>query len=37
MDQLNFLSGVVVTAGICIHQKLGPGLLESVYQVVVGA
>jgi GxxExxY protein len=35
MDQLNFLSGVVVSAGIRIHQKLGPGLLESVYEVVL--
>ena len=35
MDRINVLSGVVVGAGIRIHQKLGPGLLESVYEVVL--
>jgi len=35
MDQLNVISGVVVSAGVRIHQKLGPGLLESVYEVVL--
>jgi hypothetical protein len=35
MGQLNFITGVVVNAGLRIHQKLGPGLLESVYEVVL--
>ena len=35
MDDLNVISGAVVAAGVRIHQKLGPGLLESVYEVVL--
>ena len=35
VDELNVISGAVVAAGVRIHQKLGPGLLESVYEVVL--
>jgi iron complex transport system substrate-binding protein len=35
MDGLNVVTGAVVAAGVRIHQKLGPGLLESVYEVVL--
>lgn len=35
VDQLNVISGAVVAASVRIHQKLGPGLLESVYEVVL--
>lgn len=35
MDSLNRVTGAVVAAGVRIHQKLGPGLLESVYEVVL--
>lgn len=33
--ELNVITGAVVAAGVRIHQKLGPGLLESVYEVVL--
>ena len=32
---INLITGAVVSAGVRIHQKLGPGLLESVYEVVM--
>ena len=32
---LNDISGAVVDAAIQIHRKLGPGLLESVYESVL--
>jgi iron complex transport system substrate-binding protein len=35
VDELNVISGAVVAAGVRIHRKLGPGLLESVYEVVL--
>lgn len=35
VDDLNVISGAVVAAGVRIHQKLGPGRLESVYEVVL--
>lgn len=31
----NEISGLVVDAAIKIHKKLGPGLLESVYRIVL--
>ena len=31
----NEISGIIVDAAIEIHKKLGPGLLESVYQAVL--
>lgn len=30
---LNEISGLVVDRAICVHRKLGAGLLESTYQV----
>jgi GxxExxY protein len=35
VDELNVITGAVVGAGVRIHRKLGPGLLESVYEVVL--
>ena len=32
----NELSGVILEAAIDIHRRLGPGLLESVYQTILG-
>lgn len=32
---LNRISGEVVDAAITIHRELGPGLLESVYEIVL--
>ena len=29
------ITGAVIAAGVRIHRKLGPGLLESVYEVVL--
>lgn len=31
--QLNEISGLIVDRAICVHRKLGVGLLESTYQV----
>lgn len=31
-DQLNETSRIIIEAAIDVHSKLGPGLLESVYQ-----
>lgn len=31
----NEISGLIVDAAIKIHKKLGPGLLESVYRIVL--
>ncbi len=31
MPELNFTSGEIVDAAICVHKALGPGLLESTY------
>jgi iron complex transport system substrate-binding protein len=35
VDELNMITGAVIAAGVRIHRKLGPGLLESVYEVVL--
>ena len=32
---INEISGAVVDAAINIHESLGPGLLESVYEVLL--
>lgn len=34
-EQLNQISGQIVDAAFHIHSKLGPGLLESVYEVIL--
>ncbi len=33
--RLNDLSGEIVDAALTIHREIGPGLLESVYEVVL--
>jgi GxxExxY protein len=35
MQDLNLISGAIVDASLRIHKKLGPGLLESVYEVLL--
>jgi len=35
MKDLNHISGQIVDAAFHIHTKLGPGLLESVYEVIL--
>jgi iron complex transport system substrate-binding protein len=35
MKDLNSISGTIVDAAFHIHRTLGPGLLESVYEVVL--
>lgn len=33
VNKLNFISGAVLDASIEVHKNLGPGLLESVYEL----
>ena len=35
IEDLNSISGTIVDAAYHIHRTLGPGLLESVYEVVL--
>lgn len=35
IEDLNSISGAIVDAAFHIHRTLGPGLLESVYEVVL--
>ena len=35
MKDLNSISGTIVDAAFHIHRTLGPGLLESVYEVIL--
>ena len=37
MNDLETLSGEVVDAALHLHRELGPGLLESVYEMVLAA
>lgn len=32
-DQLNKISGIILDGAIEVHKNLGPGLLESVYEI----
>lgn len=35
LEQLNEITGCVVDSAVRIHQKLGPGLFESVYERIL--
>jgi iron complex transport system substrate-binding protein len=35
MHELDEITGAIVDASISVHRELGPGLLESVYEVVL--
>jgi GxxExxY protein len=35
MDPINFITGSVIDSAMRIHAALGPGLFESVYEVVL--
>ena|GEM_PF-6508138 len=35
MHELDDVTGLIVDAAMRIHQELGPGLLESVYELVL--
>lgn len=35
VDELNAITGAVIDAGVRIHTRLGPGLLESVYEIIL--
>lgn len=35
MNDLNDITGVIVDAAFRIHSKLGPGLLETVYETIL--
>ena len=36
MRELDDITGAIVDAALRIHRDLGPGLLESVYEAVLG-
>jgi len=33
IDEYNRISGIVLDASIAVHRELGPGLLESIYEL----
>jgi GxxExxY protein len=33
IDELNYLTGQILDAAMTVHKEMGPGLLESVYQI----
>ena len=37
MTQENAISGDIVDAAVKLHQRLGPGLLESAYEMILAA
>ena len=34
-EELNVLTGQILDSCIAVHKEMGPGLLESVYEVVL--
>jgi len=36
MHELDEITGAIVDVAIQIHRKFGPGLLESVYEAMLG-
>jgi iron complex transport system substrate-binding protein len=35
MKELDVITGAIIDASIKIHRELGPGLLESVYEIIL--
>jgi GxxExxY protein len=33
--ELNYIGGKILDAAICVHRELGPGLLESAYELAL--
>jgi GxxExxY protein len=34
-EELNYIGGRILDAAICVHRELGPGLLESAYELAL--
>ena len=34
-EELNYIDGRILDAAICVHRELGPGLLESAYELAL--
>lgn len=35
-ERYNELGGIILDASIAVHRELGPGLLESAYEIALG-
>ena len=33
IERINEISGIILNSAIDVHKELGPGLLESVYEI----
>jgi GxxExxY protein len=33
IERINKISGIILNSAIDVHKELGPGLLESVYEI----